>query len=118
MPASCASRAPSTCSGCLLSLWTGFTLVGYFTPVNELINNLLTGNLGPWETFWIFFYGGFTYLFAGFMREQVCKYMCPYARFQSVMFDPDTLIITYDPERGETRGRAQERCRRQGGGPR
>ena len=41
---------------------------------------------------------------AGFMREQVCKYMCPYARFQSVMFDPDTLIITYDPERGETRG--------------
>ena len=88
----------------LLSLWTGFTLVGYFTPVDELINNVRTGNLGPWETFWIFFYGGFTYLFAGFMREQVCKYMCPYARFQSVMFDPDTLIITYDPERGETRG--------------
>jgi hypothetical protein len=87
-----------------LSLWTGFTLVGYFTPVSELINNVLTGNLGPWESFWIFFYGGFTYLFAGFMREQVCKYMCPYARFQSVMFDPDTLIITYDPERGETRG--------------
>jgi len=63
-----------------------------------------TGNLSGWETFWIFFYGGFTYLMAGFMREQVCKYMCPYARFQSVMFDPDTLIITYDPERGETRG--------------
>jgi cytochrome c oxidase accessory protein FixG len=88
----------------IFSLWTGFTLVCYFTPVNELINNIRTGNLGPWETFWIFFYGGFTYLFAGFMREQVCKYMCPYARFQSVMFDPDTLIITYDPERGETRG--------------
>jgi cytochrome c oxidase accessory protein FixG len=88
----------------LLSLWTGFTLVGYFTPIDELINNVLTGNLGPWETFWIFFYGGFTFLMAGFMREQVCKYMCPYARFQSVMFDPDTLIITYDPERGEPRG--------------
>ena len=88
----------------LLSLWTGFTLVGYFTPVHELIDNVLTGNLGPWESVWIFLYGGFTYLFAGFMREQVCKYMCPYARFQSVMFDPDTLIITYDPERGETRG--------------
>ena len=88
----------------LLSLWTGFTLVSYFTPVDELINNIRTGNLGPWEIFWIFFYGGFTYLFAGFMREQVCKYMCPYARFQSVMFDPDTLIITYDPTRGETRG--------------
>jgi cytochrome c oxidase accessory protein FixG len=88
----------------LLSLWTGFTLVGYFTPVSELINNVRTGNLGPWETFWIFFYAGCTYLMAGFMREQVCKYMCPYARFQSVMFDPDTLIITYDPERGEPRG--------------
>ncbi len=88
----------------LFSLITGFTLVGYFTPVTELIDSFITWNLGPWETFWIFFYGGFTYLMAGFMREQVCKHMCPYARFQSVMFDPDTLIITYDPERGETRG--------------
>ena len=88
----------------LFSLWTGFTLVSYFTPVNELMASVRTGNLGAWEIFWIFFYGGFTYLFAGFMREQVCKYMCPYARFQSVMFDPDTLIITYDPTRGETRG--------------
>ncbi|WP_412481086.1 cytochrome c oxidase accessory protein CcoG [Azonexus sp. IMCC34839] len=88
----------------ILGLWTGFTLVGYFTPVSELIENVRNNNLGPWETFWIFFYGGFTILMAGFMREQVCKYMCPYARFQSVMFDPDTLIITYDPERGEPRG--------------
>ena len=88
----------------ILSLWTGFTLVGYFTPVHELINNVRTWSLGPWEAFWIFFYGGFTYLFAGFMREQVCKYMCPYARFQSVMFDPDTLIVSYDPARGENRG--------------
>ena len=88
----------------LLSLWTGFTLVCYFTPVTELMESVRTGNLSGWETFWIFFYGGFTYLMAGFMREQVCKHMCPYARFQSVMFDPDTLIITYDPARGETRG--------------
>ncbi|MFZ2974099.1 cytochrome c oxidase accessory protein CcoG [Ferribacterium limneticum] len=88
----------------IIGLWTGFTLVGYFTPVEELINNVLTGQLGPWETFWIFFYGGFTILMAGFMREQVCKHMCPYARFQSVMFDPDTMIITYDEERGEPRG--------------
>ena len=88
----------------ILSLWTGFTLVCYFTPVTELMTSVKTGGLSGWEIFWIFFYGGFTYLFAGFMREQVCKYMCPYARFQSVMFDPDTLIITYDPTRGETRG--------------
>ncbi len=78
---------------------------------------MLTGNLGPWETFWIFFYGGFTYLFAGFMREQVCKYMCPYARFQSVMFDPDTLIITYDPERGEPRGARKKGVDAEGGRP-
>ena len=88
----------------LLSLWTGFTLVGYFTPIRELVHEALTFSFGPWELFWIFFYGGFTYLFAGVMREQVCKYMCPYARFQGVMFDPDTLVITYDPERGEPRG--------------
>ena len=88
----------------VLGLWSGFTLVGYFTPVKELIDNVLTNSLGPWEAFWIFFYGGFMILMAGFLREQVCKYMCPYARFQSVMFDPDTLIITYDPERGEQRG--------------
>ncbi|MBS1191235.1 MAG: cytochrome c oxidase accessory protein FixG [Rhodocyclaceae bacterium] len=88
----------------LVALWTGFTLVGYFTPVTELIEEAKTFAFGPWETFWIFFYGGFTYMMAGFMREQVCKYMCPYARFQSVMFDPDTLLVTYDPERGEPRG--------------
>ena len=87
-----------------LSLWTGFTLVGYFTPIQDLLHEAVTFSFGPWELFWISFYGGFTYLFAGVMREQVCKYMCPYARFQGVMFDADTLVITYDPERGEPRG--------------
>ncbi|GAB2180561.1 cytochrome c oxidase accessory protein CcoG [Denitratisoma sp. agr-D3] len=88
----------------LLSLWTGFTLVGYFTPIKTLLSQVPTFNFGPWELFWIFFYGAFAYLMAGHMREQVCKYMCPYARFQGVMFDPDTLVITYDVERGEPRG--------------
>lgn len=88
----------------LFAWWTGFTFVGYFTPIRELWGNFWSWNLGPWETFWIFFYGAFTYVFAGHLREQVCLYMCPYARFQSVMFDPDTLIITYDNERGEPRG--------------
>ena len=86
------------------SLWTGFTLVGYFTPIRSLVAAIPSFGYGPWETFWMFFYGGFTYLFAVFMREQVCKYMCPYARFQSVMFDADTLIISYDEARGEPRG--------------
>ncbi len=87
-----------------LALWTGISFVGYFTPIKELLPNLTRGQLGGWEMFWIAFYGGFTYLMAGVMREQVCKYMCPYARFQGVMFDPDTLVITYDQERGDPRG--------------
>jgi cytochrome c oxidase accessory protein FixG len=86
------------------SLWTGFTFVAYFTPIDVLANKLLSFNLGPWETFWILFYSFATYGNAGFMREQVCKYMCPYARFQSAMFDSDTLIIAYHPERGDPRG--------------
>jgi cytochrome c oxidase accessory protein FixG len=88
----------------LLALWTGFTLVAYFTPLRELLAEVPTFSFGGWEIFWILLYGGFTYMMAGFMREQVCKYMCPYARFQSVMFDPDTLVITYDQKRGEPRG--------------
>jgi cytochrome c oxidase accessory protein FixG len=87
-----------------VALWTGYTFVGYFTPIHDLGIRGITWELGPWETFWILFYGFATYGNAGFMREQVCKYMCPYARFQSVMFDKDTLVITYDRERGEPRG--------------
>jgi len=86
------------------ALWTGFTFVGYFTPITELAGKVASFSTGPWETFWVLFYGGATYFNAGFMREQVCKYMCPYARFQSAMFDNDTLIITYDEKRGEPRG--------------
>ncbi|MGD9870671.1 MAG: cytochrome c oxidase accessory protein CcoG [Thauera sp.] len=88
----------------LVALWTGFTFVAYFSPLEELLASLTSLSFGPWETFWILFYSAFTYLFAGVMREQVCIYMCPYARFQAVMFDPDTLVITYDEERGEPRG--------------
>ncbi|MDR0701932.1 MAG: cytochrome c oxidase accessory protein CcoG [Azoarcus sp.] len=87
-----------------LALWTGFTFVAYFSPLDELLGSVFTLDFGSWETFWILFYGTFTFVFAGFMREQVCKFMCPYARFQSVMFDPDTLVITYDEARGEPRG--------------
>ena len=87
-----------------LALWTGFTFVGYFTPIHDLGLAFLQTHMGSWEVFWVFFYGFATYGNAGFMREQVCKYMCPYARFQSAMFDKDTLIVTYDEKRGEPRG--------------
>jgi len=86
------------------SLWTGFTFVGFFTPIRTLAHEVLALSPGPWETFWIFFYGFATYGNAGHLREQVCKYMCPYARFQSAMLDKDSLVITYDRVRGEPRG--------------
>lgn len=88
----------------ILSLWTGLTFVGYFTPIRELFYRLGEFQLGGWETFWILFYGFATYGNAGWLREQVCKHMCPYARFQGAMFDRDTLIISYDKKRGEPRG--------------
>jgi polyferredoxin len=75
-------------------LWTGITFVGFFTPIRELVGHVAHLALGPWETFWVLFYGFATYGNAGYMREQVCKYMCPYARFQSAMFATDTLVVT------------------------
>lgn len=91
----------------LVALWTGFTFVGYFSPVRQLGHEVLGFSLGAWEAFWVLFYAFATYGNAGWMREQVCKYMCPYARFQSAMFDRDTLIVSYDTARGEPRGAAK-----------
>jgi cytochrome c oxidase accessory protein FixG len=87
-----------------IALWTGFTFVGYFTPIQSLARSAAQFAFGPWEWFWVLFYSLATYGNAGFLREQVCKYMCPYARFQGVMFDKDTLVISYDVERGDPRG--------------
>jgi cytochrome c oxidase accessory protein FixG len=89
----------------VFALWTGFTFVGYFTPIHTLGEQSFTLSFGPWEWFWVLFYALATYGNAGWLREQVCKYMCPYARFQSSMFDRDTLIITYDAKRGEPRSK-------------
>ncbi len=86
------------------ALWTGFTFVGFFTPIREFGASLLSLDVGGWEWFWFLFYSLATYGNAGLLREQVCKYMCPYARFQSAMIDKDTLVITYDEARGEPRG--------------
>jgi cytochrome c oxidase accessory protein FixG len=94
-----------------VALWTGFTFVGYFTPIRALGDAVAHLGLGPWETFWVLFYSVATYGNAGWMREQVCKYMCPYARFQSAMFDHDTLIVSYDAARGEPRGAARDASR-------
>lgn len=86
-----------------IALWTGITFVGYFTPIGELLRKLGAGEPGPWEGFWVFFYAAFAYLQAGFAREMVCTHMCPYSRFQGVMFDRDTVTVSYDSARGEPR---------------
>ena len=87
-----------------VGILVAITFVGYFTPIRDLVPDLLTLNVNGWAAFWIGFFTLATYGSAGFLREQVCIYMCPYARFQSVMFDKDTLIVSYDPRRGEKRG--------------
>ena len=88
----------------LIGFATGVTFVGYFTPIRELVFEFFTGQADGWSYFWVGFFTLATYGNAGWLREQVCIYMCPYARFQSVMFDKDTLIVSYDPRRGESRG--------------
>lgn len=93
-----------------IGLWTGFTFVGYFTPIRELATSVVAFSVGPWALFWVLFYGFATWGNAGFMREQVCKYMCPYARFQGAMFDRDTLIVTYVKKRGDPRGKRSKKA--------
>jgi cytochrome c oxidase accessory protein FixG len=99
-----------------VAFWTGLTFVGFFTPIRDLVGAVAGLATGPWEAFWILFYGFATYGNAGWLREQVCMYMCPYARFQSAMFDRDTLIVTYDAERGEPRGKGSKANDRQARG--
>jgi cytochrome c oxidase accessory protein FixG len=87
-----------------LGVFTGFTFVGYFTPILDLVQELLKLSFSPWEWFWVWFYGLATYGNAGYLREQICKQMCPYARIQSALTDMDSMVIAYDSERGEARG--------------
>jgi len=87
----------------LFAAWTAITFVGYFTPIRELLPAVPGWDVGPWEGFWLIFYGAFTYVQAGLAREAVCQHMCPYSRFQGVMFDPDTKNVAYDVTRGEPR---------------
>ena len=99
------------------SLWAGVALaagigfVGYFTPIRQLIPDFFTLRANPQAYLWAALYGGFCYLQAGIVREQFCKYLCPYARFQGAMFDRDTLIIAYDAKRGEPRRRLKKQDR-------
>jgi len=89
----------------VIGICTGGAWVFYFNDAPTIWDQIIHLDL-PWSiTSWIVALTGSTYVMAGFAREQVCTYMCPYARFQSAMFDPDTLIIGYDETRGEPRGK-------------
>src|SRR5690554_2314564 len=88
----------------LIALWTGFTFIGYFAPIRELPGHFMSLTLGPWQWFWFLLYSAATLSFAGFLRESICRYACPYARFQSAMVDDDTFVVSYDYVRGEPRG--------------
>ncbi|MDH4039351.1 MAG: cytochrome c oxidase accessory protein CcoG [Gammaproteobacteria bacterium] len=103
-PEKIAKKAAKHASWLFIGLVTGMTFVGYFYPIRDLVYELVTLSSGSWQYLWTLFFTLATYINAGWMREQVCKYMCPYARFQSVMFDHDTLIVSYDSKRGEPRG--------------
>ncbi|WP_290902981.1 cytochrome c oxidase accessory protein CcoG [Aquabacterium sp.] len=97
-------RGGKQLSWVLVSAWTGFTFVGWFSPVREMGLDLLQGSVGFWDGFWALFYGAFCYLNAGVLREKVCLHMCPYGRFQGALMDADTLTVAYDARRGEPRG--------------
>ena len=99
-----AKKAAKHGSWLFVGFVTGLTFVGYFYPVKDLVFDLANLSVGKWQLLWTLFFTLATYINAGWMREQVCKYMCPYARFQAVMFDQDTLIVSYDEARGEPRG--------------
>jgi cytochrome c oxidase accessory protein FixG len=103
-PEKMARKSAKHAAWLLIALATGVTFVGYFYPIRDLLGDLATLNANGWAYFWVGFFTVATYLNAGWMREQVCLYMCPYARFQSVMFDRNTRIVSYDPNRGEPRG--------------
>ena len=87
-----------------IALVTGFTFVGYFVPIRELIVDFFTLKTSFWPLFWVLFFTACTYGNAGWMRSIMCLHMCPYARFQSAMFDQDTFIVGYNTNLGETRG--------------
>jgi len=87
-----------------ISLVTSLTFAGYFMPIRALVSGFFTFNLEFMPLVWTGIFTAMTYMNAGFMREQFCKYICPYARFQAVMYDKDTLTVSYNQIRGEKRG--------------
>ncbi len=85
----------------VIAFWTGFTFTSYWADAPQLFVDFFTGDAVKAAYITTGILTATTLIFAGFAREQVCIYMCPYARFQSVMFDKETLVVSYDAKRGE-----------------
>lgn len=88
----------------LVALFTALTFVGYFTDIRALFSEFFVLQSSAWAVGFVLFFTFATYGNAGWMREIMCTHICPYARFQSAMFDKDTFIVAYDEKRGEPRG--------------
>lgn len=99
----------------IMAFLTGATFVSYFYPVREMVIALSQADISLTAMVWISIFTYLTYIDAAWLREQVCIYMCPYARFQSVMYDKDTLLVSYHPEKGEPRSSIKSRSENHGG---
>ncbi|SFD74106.1 cytochrome c oxidase accessory protein CcoG [Pseudoalteromonas denitrificans] len=93
----------------LMSLLTATTFMSYFIPAIDLYTDMVLFQWSGIVGFWVFLFALCTYGNAGWLREKMCIYMCPYSRFQAVMFDKDTLLVAYDKTRGESRGRRKRK---------
>ncbi|MES9859075.1 MAG: cytochrome c oxidase accessory protein CcoG [Sedimenticola sp.] len=93
----------------LISVWTGIAFVSWFVDAYQLLGDFFSFNLGSTATLTIALFTGGTYGLAGFLREQTCLWLCPYARIQAVMVDNATAVPTYDFHRGEPRGRIKKK---------
>lgn len=97
----------------LASFWTGITFVAYYAYAPQLVVDFVTGQAAAAAYITVSILTLSTYAAAGLMREQICTYVCPYGRFQSVMYEPETLAVHYDAKRGEgAHGRATVRAGR------
>jgi cytochrome c oxidase accessory protein FixG len=89
----------------IIAASTGGAWIMYFNDAPRVVGDIFTGQASMTVYGFTALFTGTTYLLAGWAREQVCTYMCPWPRFQSAMFDEDSLIVTYERWRGEPRGR-------------
>jgi cytochrome c oxidase accessory protein FixG len=93
----------------LVAFFSATSFVAYFVPVVELYRTMVQLQWSGTVSFWVGLFTICTYGNAGWLREKMCHHMCPYARFQSVMFDRDTLVVAYDEARGEGRGKRKRK---------